>query len=293
MSSLTTTAPPYTTAVSDNLQQDARTLRAHLLARRLEEHLETMRQALEEARPLDALTLRPQALSAARLLREAVEDPSTLGMDSCEGASWSDEASLQEQRRAGLRDLERLRARLARLERGPWRTGADRERRALVAATLRRFAATALILALALGLWWALQSWRITERTRALEAARLVTAREALDLTALNAWQARRLRGAPLKSFLPDMSGLCAGLDLRAATPDHPCRKAWAEGRETLFGAATPPGGRPIAAPSEVEADPWGAPYVLLLPGDGPDRVASAGPDGLLGSADDLIREIP
>lgn len=288
------TAAPHGQA-AQALALETRRLRARSLAARLNGHLETMREALEDDRPLDALDQRPQALSAARLLHGLLETPEPLALEASPGLAQSDPASLQHLRRTALADLERLKARLARLESGEWRTPGDALRAAQVRGVLTRYGAACLAVACLLAGWFAWQQWRAAGLRARLEAVRQETASKALDLIALNAWQARRAQGRPLAGVLPRLPApdACAGQDLRAVAPDHPCRAAWSAGSQALFNAAIPAGGKPIGAPSEVQADPWGSPYILYLPPDSPGRVVSPGPDGLLGTADDLARDIP
>jgi len=219
-----------------------------------------------------------------------------LGFDkrlSSAGGAWTDRESLQNFRRAAESDLERLQAAYARLCAGEWRTGTDRARDQAVRASAGRWAWVLGLCALVLAAWWGWQRYRQSAELAALDAARTARAVQAVRLISLAAWQATQTQGKSLPALVQDMSADCSSMDVRTILPNHPCRQAWEKNAQALFTAAIPAPGKPINAPSEIFFDPWGAPYLLILPDQGPPSIVSAGPDGRLGTADDVSAEIP
>ena len=80
----------------------------------------------------------------------------------------------------------------------------------------------------------------------------------------------------------------------REPKPDSSCRQAWAQNSQAIFQAAVPEPGRSINAPSEIQRDPWGNPYVVLVEaGNAPPRIVSAGPDAILATPDDVSADVP
>lgn len=206
---------------------------------------------------------------------------------------WTDQETLQRFRRAALGDLDRLERELERRQTREWRSNADENRQQAVRRDCLRWGVSLGLAAVLLAVWW---GWQRSREERALvqvNRARTETAAQAVKLVSLAGWLAQKTQGKPLSAIAQDMSGACAGIDLQKAAPDSPCRGAWAENRQALFRGVIPESGKPVDAPSEVVSDPWGAPYVLLIPEAGPPRVVSAGPDGFIGTADDVAADIP
>ncbi|MFP5221445.1 MAG: hypothetical protein ACLGSA_04085 [Acidobacteriota bacterium] len=286
--------------------------------------LEAMREALEPATgsgSLEAISPRNAVLDAIlgldALLRGDDESPSNRTTERKHGlwagrftgsrtrptvlrspalTAWTDLESLQRFRRAAIRDLDRLERELAKRQARQWHSGADENRqRAMRRECLRWGACLGLAVVLLAG-WWGWQRSRQEATLIRLNSARVETAAQAVRLISMAGGLAQKTRGRPLADIVPDMSGPCAGIDVQKTMPDHPCRAAWAMASHAIFRAAVPPPGRPLDAPSEVFSDPWGAPYVLLIPESGPPRpphVVSAGPDGFIGTGDDVSADIP
>ena len=273
----------------DQLRQ--RRMRCEELAEQAGLRLESLREALDAASMEDASRLAREAdlrlreLAALTLLPEAAH-----GLE----PGWSDPGSLHAFRRAGLEALERLRARYAALCAGPWQDAGD----ILGGAAARRLAVRTLCALLAaaaiFGGWWRWQEARSTRLAAELDKARAVTALEAVRLIG-RAWaEAARFTGkAPAEALDFKTFDACAGADVRLAAPDAPCRQAWKAASERIFTGAVPPPGNADAAPSEVQRDPWGSPYVLTIDAQGRGRVVSPGPDGRLGTPDDISEPLP
>ncbi|WP_243310913.1 hypothetical protein [Fundidesulfovibrio agrisoli] len=273
----------------DQLRQ--RRMRCEELAESAALQLESLRDALDAGGMEDSTRLAREAeqnlreLAALTLLPEAAN-----GLE----PGWSDPGSLHAFRRAGLEALERLRARYAALCAGPWQDagdilGRDSARRLALRTVCAMLAAAAIF-----GGWWRWQEARNARLAAGLARVRAETALEAVRLIG-RAWtQAARFAGKTpadvpaLKDF-----DVCLGTDLRLAAPDAPCRQAWKAASEQLFTGAVPPPGNADAAPSEVQRDPWGSPYVLSIDPQGRGRVASPGPDGRLGTPDDISETLP
>lgn len=211
-------------------------------------------------------------------------------------ADWTDQDSLQRFRRAALGDLERLERELEKRQTSGWRSNADENRQRAVRRASLRWGACLGVAAVLLAAWW---GWQRSREERALvqvNRARCETAAQAVKLVSLAGWLAQKTQAKPLSALAQDMSEACAGIDVQKTDADHPCRAAWAANRQALFRGVIPEPGKPVDAPSEIVSDPWGAPYVLLIPQSGPPRpprVVSAGPDGVIGTPDDLSADIP
>jgi len=278
--------------------------------------LEAMRVSLEEGRSLDALEAR-EALSPTLLeLAELLGHPSRTKSPGIHpggsgpggpagpgfgqgpslespGLTQADPEGLQAFRRAAARDLEGLEALYARLCSGRWRSGADVSRSHEVRKAWMRSAGVLGLSAALLACLWGWQ-WSLQERAETeLDLAKSATASEGARLVSMAAWLAMKTQGKPLSQIASDMSGDCSGIDVRQTLPNHPCREAWAANRVALFKAAIPAPGAPVDAPSEIFFDPWGAPYILLIPKDAPPRIVSAGPGGRLGAAENVGVDIP
>ncbi|WP_243361963.1 type II secretion system protein GspG [Fundidesulfovibrio terrae] len=255
--------------------------------------LESLRRMLERWSAEDAasaVTARDALTGTLRELRSLTGWEMRLESDN---RAWTDREALQDFRRSALADLERLQAYYARLCAGPWRTAADAARDRTVRASVRRFASVLGLCALLLAVWWGWQ-WSRQQAARAeMDAARRDRAAQAVSLIASAARQAQAVQSKPLALLAPDMSGDCSGIDIRAILPNHPCRQAWDKSSQAVFRAAVPAPGKPVDAPSEVFTDPWGAPYVFVVPSQATPRVVSPGPDGKLGTPDDITADIP
>jgi hypothetical protein len=297
---------------SDIAKESGKRLAESLLGR-VRQGLESMRVHLEEGRALEALeardTLLPELLRLADLLEEPAEwwSPSapSHGPESAgpgigarrplrsPGLTDADPDGLQAFRRAAGQDLEGLEVGYSRLCSTAWRSGADETRARVVGGGRRRAAWTLGLAAALLAGWWSWQ-WSVEVRAQSeLDRAKSETAAEAARLISMAAWMAEKTQGKPLSEIATDMSGECTGINVLHTLPNHPCREAWATNSQALFRAAIPKPGAPVDAPSEVFFDPWGGPYILLIPKEGPPRIVSAGPDGILGSADNVGVDIP
>lgn len=211
-------------------------------------------------------------------------------------AAWTDQESLQRFRRAALSDLERLERELASRQECDWRSNADENRQRAVRRASLRWGASLALAAMLLAVWWGWQRSRQEASLIMMNRAKTEVAAQAVKLISLAGWLAQKTQGKPLSAMVQDMSASCAGIDLRETAPDSSCRQAWAANRQALFRGAIPEPGKPVDAPSEVFFDPWGAPYVLLIPESGqprPSQVVSAGPDGFIGTRDDVSVDIP
>lgn len=211
-------------------------------------------------------------------------------------ADWTDQETLQRFRRAALGDLEHLERELERRQTRDWRSSADENRQRAVRRDCLRWGLGLGLAAVLLAVWWGWQRSREETALVQVNRARTETAAQAVKLVSLAGWLAQKAQGKPLSAIAEDMSDTCAGMDLQKAATAQPCREAWAANRQALFRSVVPESGKPVDAPSEVFSDPWGAPYVLLIPGTDPPRpprVVSAGPDGVMGTPDDVSADIP
>jgi type II secretory pathway pseudopilin PulG len=206
--------------------------------------------------------------------------------------AWTDRESLQGFRRHALADLEGLRGRYAKLCAGPWRTAADEARERVVRTTARRWALPLCLCATLLAAWWGWQGWRQQAAEAEMDLARRDRAAQAVALIASTARRAQAAQGKLLTDMAQDMSQDCSGIDTRTILPNHPCRQAWDKNAQALFRASIPAPGAPVDAPSQVFTDPWGSPYVLLIPVQGKAKVVSPGPDGRVGTPDDVSADI-
>lgn len=230
---------------------------------------------------------------AAVLFAELAGTLDMPGGPACLAHRGEDALALQAFRRQALHDVDALTGRLDGLIRGPWRTGEDERTDGLVRASARAWAAGLLAAALALGAWGLWQSHRAADLAARLDAAKIRTATGAVALIGSLAGEASANRGQPVSALVPDMAAACGGRDLRNLPADHPCRRAWAETLETLRRAVFPPPGDPMRLPTEILLDPWSSPYALLPGRDGqPPLAVSPGPDGVLGTADDIAAPV-
>jgi len=276
-----------------------RRMRCEALMAGLALQLETLRDSLDDGRTDDASRQAREAdlalreLAALMLLPRAVE-----GLD----PRWSDPASLQAFRRTAQDALERLNARYGALCAGPWQDAGDMLGRDAAKRLLLRAGAALLAATFVFGGWWTWQEARQARLAAELDRARAERALEAARLVARTWAQAAKATGlapavlAGLRNFdacTGTGAGQGAARDLRGAAPDDPCRLAWKSARDALFAAAVPPPGNTDPTPSEVERDPWGSPYVLQADPQGGGRVVSPGPDGRLGTPDDIAEPLP
>lgn len=208
-------------------------------------------------------------------------------------AGFSDVASLHAFRRAAQERQEALRKRYHQLADGPWLTATDMlARRSARSLALRALLATCLLAVLCVG-WWQWQQVRMTRQEDRLNAAKQQSASDGVRVIAMAWAQAARVTGtAPqaLADITPEPG--CTGADLRGVAPDNPCRQAWMRQRAFIFSRMIPAPGNAFPPPSELLLDPWGSPYVLAVDGQGP-MVLSPGPDGRIGTADDVTTRLP
>lgn len=270
--------------------KDALQLRAHALARQARERLDGLRLALEKDDLAESLDLRQAALEAITTLGGLTGADRPL---EAAAIARTDLDALQAFRRAAGRDLERLDAAREALCRASWRSSTDEAREAAVRSQTASILALLLLLTALLAAWQGWQRQRTSAANEAVNAAKAATAREGVKLISLGAWLAVKNTGKPLAELAPDMRDECAAFDLKKALPNHPCSEAWARNRMALFRAAIPAPGASIDPPAEIFFDPWGAPYVLAVPKEGPASIVSAGPDGLLHTPDDVAALIP
>lgn len=258
--------------------------------------LEALRDALDMAGRGTASGTEQACLLAQRASRELQElaaltvlPGAVAGLD----ARWADAASLQAFRREGLAALERLQRRYDELCDGPWLSAGDTLARRAARRLSRRTLLALLAVAVVFGGWWQWQQRRMADQAALLESARANTAQEAVLLIGMAWAQAARVQGVAPAALLEPGDGGCLGADLRGAAPDNPCRQAWNRARARLFAQMVPVPGNTFPPPSEVLLDPWGSPYVLRLDAAGRAQVVSAGPDGRVGTADDVVQLIP
>lgn len=286
----TAALPDTSASPSRDQDKDALQYRTGGLARDARGNLDALRAALEADELARALGLRQELLTGLDAL--AVLTGARFPLES-PGMRRTDLEALQAFRRAAGRDLERLEAAREALCRAAWRSETDAAREAAVRSAGKRILAGLLVLSVLLTGWWGWQRHRLADSNAAIDTAKTAAAREGVNLISLAAWLATKNTGKPLVELAPDMHGECAAFDLKKVLPNHPCSEAWARNRMALFRAAIPAPGAPIDPPAEIFFDPWGAPYVLVVPEDGPARILSAGPDGLLHTPDDVAALIP
>jgi hypothetical protein len=252
--------------------------------------LTDMRSFLEAGHITDAISQRNVVLPLLEQLGKLLTEEGPL-----EAASHreTDPESLQAFRRAAGIDLEKLESRYRSTCSGVWRSAADETREAAVRGATRSWALWLSLVSVLLAVWWGWQ-WSRQETARVeIDRAKSVTASQAVKLISMTAWLAQKTQGKSLSALAKDMAAECSGIDLRQTLPNHPCREAWVYNRHRIFTAAIPSPGQPIDAPSEIFYDPWGGPYVVLIPEVGSPRVVSAGPDGRLGTPDDVGVDVP
>lgn len=293
-------------------QKDTRQCTGESLLTSLEAALEAMRDSLEndgeETAPdalrnafgRDCASAEGDGLLAAAILRERVGvDLKELAWLTGYGAHLESPAltghdleALQAFRRAAHRDREALERGFSALVAADWRSASDVERSKARRRLAQRWGICLLAAAVGLAGVFGWQQKRQAALLTKMNSAKAQTARQALILLSQAAWQAMRFQNLPLAAIAPDMTANCAGLDVRATLPNHPCREAWATGRQAIFRASIPAPGKGIDAPSEIFFDPWGGPYVVESAAN-PPAVRSAGPDGRLDTSDDVVAPVP
>lgn len=273
-----------------DLDKEARKRRVLELFALAAARLEDMRLALERQAPLDAWERRDEIIPMLGELVVLLDPPLA---PQALGRHGSDPQSLQDFRRAALDGLESLRARFGALRAGPWFTGADASRRASVRKASARVALCCALAAAALAGWRGWQERREAHALALINRAKAETASQAVKLISMTAWLAGKTQGKPLADLFRDMSEACGGVNVDLTLPNHPCRQAWAANGQAVFRASIPAPGKPVDCPSELFFDPWGGPYVLDIPSGGRARALSAGPDGLVGTPDDIVADIP
>jgi len=288
-------------------QKDSRQFRGQRLLASLRERLSAMRLALEEedlpaaagddghGADMGSGGL-PGAVARQAGIRRDLAELAQLteyapGLESA-ARSGLDRDALQAFRRAAMRDTEALERRFAALAATTWRSASDAERAKACRTSALRWGIWLLAAAIALAGWTGWQRQRQAALRAGLDAVKAESARQALMLISQAAWQAMHAGKRPLAAIAPDMTADCAGIDVRATLPNHPCRQAWDRDRQAIFQACIPSPGLPWNAPSEIFFDPWNSPYVLESAAT-PPTVRSAGPDGRLGTADDIAAPVP
>ena len=278
------------TLAQTDIDAESRKQAAEVLINQLRLNLADMRSFLETGRLGDATGQRDALLPLLGQLGQLLGAKGTHGAPA---HCATDPEALQAFRRAAAADLEKMENQYRSVCSGAWRSAADETRQAAVRGASRKWALWLGLVSVLLAVWWGWQ-WSRQEAARsAIDAAKTVTAAQAVKLISMTAWLAQRTHGKPLSAFAKDMAAECAGIDVRQTLPNHPCREAWVFNRHSIFMAAIPAPGLPIDAPSEIFFDPWGAPYMVLAPETGSPRVVSAGPDGHLGTPDDVAVAIP
>jgi len=273
-----------------DIDLEARKEAAESLIIQLRPCLADMRSHLEAGHPADALVQRDIALLLLVQLGKQLAGERLLEAASHGG---TDPEALQSFRRAAGADLEKLENRYRSVCSGEWRSAADEKREAAVRRAGRNWALWLSLISILLAAWWGWQWLRQEAALAEINAAKSLTALQAVKLVSMTAWLAQRNHNKPLTAFARDMTAECSGMDVRQTLPNHPCREAWVSNRHSIFKAAIPAPGQPIDAPSEIFFDPWGAPYLLLIPATGLPKIVSAGPDGRLGTPDDVGVDIP
>ena len=273
-----------------DIASETRKQAAESLITQLRLSLTDMRSYLEVGLAPEAAAQRGILLPLLIQLGELLGSEAPLSASSHGGTNPE---ALQAFRRSAAADLEKMESRYRSTCSGTWRSAADETREAAVRRASRNWALwLSLVLAL-LAVWWGWQ-WSRQEAARVeIDTAKSVTASQAVKLISMTTWLALKTQGKPLSAFAKDMAAECAGIDVRQTLPNHPCREAWVFNRHSVFKAAIPAPGLPIDAPSEIFFDPWGAPYIMLIPETGSSRIVSAGPDGRLGTPDDVGVDIP
>jgi type II secretory pathway pseudopilin PulG len=273
-----------------DIDMEARKQAAESLLIQLRLCLADMRSLLEAGHPAEAIVQRDIARLLFVQLGKLLNKEGLLETASHGG---TDAEALQAFRRAAGLDLEKLESRYRFLCSREWRSVADEKRDATVRRTAWSWALWLSLASVLLAVWWGWQ-WSRQEAARAeINTAKSVTASQAVKLVSMTAWLAQKTQNKPLSAFARDMTAECSGIDVRQTLPNHPCREAWVYNRHSIFKASIPSPGQPIDAPSEIFFDPWGAPYLLLIPATGLSKIVSAGPDGRLGTPDDVGVDIP
>jgi hypothetical protein len=127
------------------------------------------------------------------------------------------------------------------------------------------------------------------------EAAKIRHAREQLLAIAGVVAEAQRRRG-PVGAITGSRCSDCAcrGADLRGADYTNSCMAAWV----TILGRLEEAAARRAEA-GAMRRDPWGSPFALdenqgeMGDCTAKDRLRSVGADGLWGTADDIIMDLP
>lgn len=96
-------------------------------------------------------------------------------------------------------------------------------------------------------------------------------------------------------SLLKDMAASnvssCTG-DIRGVNDSSPCAATWMNSWDAIVNEH-----EPSMDPSSYYRDAWNSPYIIDPnegnPGCTIDTISSAGPDGIVGSSDDVVRGIP
>lgn len=194
--------------------------------------------------------------------------------------------------------LDRLEADFAARKAGAWRLPEDRyEARAL-------WRVRALLLLCVVFLTASILLGDVMARKRREFVAMVTLLREraeasiALTDLAKMALVAKKAGGQPLLAVTGENCSLCGceGRDLRNIPEGDVCRRKWASTLSRL-GQAVEASPKALAG---LARDPWGSPY-LLNENEGespdfpclPDTVASAGQNGILGDADDIVVGVP
>ena len=196
-------------------------------------------------------------------------------------------------------------ARLARLEQafadhkaGPWRLPQDRFEARALRRVRTALIGCVLLLAASLLLGDTLAAKRRDFVAMVALLNERAAAAQSLETLAGLAHTAKTAAGRPLFAVTGEncTSCGCEGRDLRTVPEGDVCRRKWQAASQALGRAAG-------ASPGELDRlarDPWGSPY-LLNENEAespdfpclPDVVASAGPNGLAGDADDIVVAVP
>ncbi len=263
---------------------------AEALCARVQADLEELARLTGHGAPLESLA--PAALLEELPLAGCPKTTRRAGNACTAALTGPGLEALQAFRRAALRDRETLEGQLTGLAATQWRSASDAKRCLESRRLALRLGAWLLGAAVALAGIWGWQHQRQATLTAQVNKVKAETARQALLLLSQAAWQATRVQNKPLAALAPDMSADCAVLNVQATLPNHPCRIAWATVRQAIFHAAIPAPSAVWNAPSEIFFDPWGGPYVVESAAN-PPTVRSAGPDGRLGTADDILVPVP
>jgi type II secretory pathway pseudopilin PulG len=168
----------------------------------------------------------------------------------------------------------------------------------------RRWRLAALLAGLALVLFAGAAFERFLTTRQA--AARLRQATQTVIELANLAGEAKKRRQETLLALTGTSCSECVcktGRSLAGLPAGDICMANWVKALTGLYEAATGQPARDVAGrltlPERFARDPWGAPYLLNenegeTPGAcDPDVLRSAGPDGLFGTADDIVAAIP